>query len=77
MVEVLVEATGQRAERLTADLDRDFILRGQDAVDYGVVDQILRPRHAATTGTAATGEHEPVEVDGPDPASAPALVAQD
>jgi ATP-dependent Clp protease, protease subunit len=44
MVEVLVEATGQPAERLVADLDRDFILRGQAAVDYGVVDQILTRR---------------------------------
>lgn len=47
MVDVLVAATGQSAERLTADLDRDFILRGQDAVDYHVIDQILELRRAA------------------------------
>ncbi len=44
MVEMLVEATGQSAARITADLDRDFILRGQQAVDYGVIDQVLPSR---------------------------------
>ena len=44
MVEMLVAATGQDAARITADLDRDFILRGQQAVDYGVIDQVLPSR---------------------------------
>lgn len=47
MVEVLVERTGQTRERIAADLDRDFILRGEEAVTYGAVDEILthrRPR---------------------------------
>ena len=44
MVDVLAEATGQASERLVADLDRDFILRGDDAVAYGVVDEVLSPR---------------------------------
>jgi len=44
MVEVLAEATGQTRERLAVDLDRDFILRGADAVGYGVVDEVLSPR---------------------------------
>lgn len=44
MVEILVASTGQTAERITQDLDRDFILRGQHAVDYGVIDQVLPPR---------------------------------
>ena len=42
MVDVLVEATGQDRARLIADLDRDYILRGEQAQEYGVVDQILR-----------------------------------
>ncbi len=44
MVEMLVAATGQDAARITADLDRDFILRGQQAVQYGVIDQVLPSR---------------------------------
>jgi ATP-dependent Clp protease protease subunit len=44
MVDVLVVATGQDRERLVRDLDRDYILRGDDAVAYGVVDEVLHPR---------------------------------
>lgn len=43
MVDILQRATGQPRERLERDLDRDFILRGAEAVDYGVVDEILTP----------------------------------
>ncbi len=44
MVDVLHRATGQPRERLVADLDRDFILRGADAVAYGVIDEVLTSR---------------------------------
>jgi ATP-dependent Clp protease protease subunit len=44
MVDVLTERTGQPRERIQADIDRDFILRGQDAVDYGLVDEIIEHR---------------------------------
>ncbi|MDQ6727730.1 MAG: ATP-dependent Clp protease proteolytic subunit [Actinomycetota bacterium] len=43
MVGILADCTGQTAERITADIDRDYILRGQAAVAYGVVDQIVQP----------------------------------
>lgn len=44
MVDVLVRATGQTRERITADIDRDHILRGQAAVDYGLVDDVIERR---------------------------------
>jgi ATP-dependent Clp protease, protease subunit len=44
MVDVLVEATGQPRGRIVADIDRDYIVRGQAAVDYGLVDAIIRDR---------------------------------
>lgn len=53
MVQVLVAATGNDEQRITADLDRDFILRGAQAVDYGVIDQVLSPRAAATVAASA------------------------
>jgi len=46
MVEILERRTGQPRERLEHDLDRDFILRGQEAVAYGVVDEILDRQQA-------------------------------
>jgi ATP-dependent Clp protease protease subunit len=44
MVDVLVKATGQSRERIVADIDRDHILRGQAAVDYGLVDDVIESR---------------------------------
>jgi ATP-dependent Clp protease protease subunit len=44
MVEILVKATGQTRERITADIDRDHILRGEAAVAYGLVDDVLESR---------------------------------
>ena len=41
MVDLLVEATGQARSRIVADLDRDYIIRGEQAVEYGAVDHIL------------------------------------
>jgi len=45
MVDILANATGQTHERITRDCDRDFILRGQAAVEYGLVDEVLTHRH--------------------------------
>jgi ATP-dependent Clp protease protease subunit len=44
MVDVLVDRTGQAREQIVADMDRDFILRGDDAVKYGMVDEIIHRR---------------------------------
>jgi ATP-dependent Clp protease protease subunit len=41
MVQSLAEDTGQDPERIRADIDRDFILRGDEAVAYGLVDEVL------------------------------------
>ena len=47
MVEILVTATGQSPERITADIDRDYIVRGDQAVAYGLVDTIIDRRELA------------------------------
>ncbi|MEJ7584764.1 MAG: ATP-dependent Clp protease proteolytic subunit [Acidimicrobiales bacterium] len=41
MVEALAAHTGQTVERIRTDIDRDYIVRGPDAVAYGLVDHIL------------------------------------
>jgi ATP-dependent Clp protease protease subunit len=47
MVEILVAATGQSEQRIVADIDRDFILRGEQAVAYGLVDEVIDQRRRA------------------------------
>ena len=44
MVDILVEATGQTAERIKVDIDRDYIVRGDQAVAYGLVDHVIERR---------------------------------
>jgi ATP-dependent Clp protease protease subunit len=51
MVDVLVDATGQPRERITADIDRDYIVRDDQAVRYGLVDEIIS-RRALPSGAA-------------------------
>jgi ATP-dependent Clp protease protease subunit len=41
MVQSLAEDTGQDPEKVRRDIDRDFILRGDEAVAYGLVDEVL------------------------------------
>jgi ATP-dependent Clp protease protease subunit len=41
MVDILTERTGQPRERIEADIDRDYILRGDEAVAYGLVDEVI------------------------------------
>jgi ATP-dependent Clp protease protease subunit len=55
MVQILVEATGQSAERITADIDRDYIVRGDQAMAYGLVDHVIDRRQlpSATKAIAA------------------------
>ncbi len=42
--EILVEHTGQSLKVIERDTDRDFFLTAQEAVDYGLVDQIVPRR---------------------------------
>ena len=53
MVDVLAGATGQPRERIIADIDRDYIVRGEAAVEYGLVDHIIEKRHLQPVATAA------------------------
>lgn len=46
MTLALAEDTGQTVEQIALDIDRDFILRGPDAVAYGLVDEILTKQDA-------------------------------
>ena len=47
MVDILVTATGQTAQRIGTDMDRDFILRGEKAKEYGLIDHIIERRELA------------------------------
>jgi ATP-dependent Clp protease protease subunit len=47
MIDILAAATGQPIERITIDIDRDYIVRGDAAVEYGLVDHVIDRRQLA------------------------------
>ena len=49
MVNILVERTGQPEARIVTDIDRDYILRGDAVVEYGLADQVLVASGAVRT----------------------------
>jgi ATP-dependent Clp protease protease subunit len=44
MNEILAKHTGQTVEKIDRDTDRDYILQAADAVEYGMVDQVMEKR---------------------------------
>ena len=51
--QILAHHTGQPLDRVRADTDRDFILGAEDALAYGLVDDILSPRRGLTLALVA------------------------
>ena len=43
LINILAESTGQKLEVIEHDTDRNFYLDAQQAVEYGLVDQVLTP----------------------------------
>jgi ATP-dependent Clp protease protease subunit len=43
---ILASHTGQPVEKINTDTDRDFIMTAEEAVEYGIVDQVIQSRAA-------------------------------
>ena len=50
--QMLANDTGQSAERLQKDTDRDFIMDAEEAKEYGIISEVITNREVA--GIAAT-----------------------
>jgi len=42
--ELIAEHTGQPLDKVSKDTDRDYILTAEEAVEYGVVDEVITSR---------------------------------
>lgn len=51
--ELLADHTGQPVERIGRDIERDYIVRGADAVEYGLVDRVITSRSLVAIGDSA------------------------
>jgi ATP-dependent Clp protease protease subunit len=57
--DILADCTGQTPETIERDTDRDIYLSAQQALDYGLVDQIVESTHltARSNGHYTNGKH--------------------
>ncbi len=44
LTEIVADSTGQAVEKVDSDMERDFIVTPNQAVEYGIIDQVLRSR---------------------------------
>jgi ATP-dependent Clp protease, protease subunit len=42
--EILVKHTGKNIKKIQQDTDRDYIMTADEAVEYGIVDEVMNPR---------------------------------
>jgi ATP-dependent Clp protease, protease subunit len=42
--QILAESTGQNVDRVARDVDRDYIMDPEQAVDYGMIDRVITSR---------------------------------
>ncbi len=45
--EILASHTGQSIERIHADTDRDFVMEAREALEYGIIDDVITSRQLA------------------------------
>jgi ATP-dependent Clp protease protease subunit len=43
---ILSEHTGQPIEKIHVDTDRDFVMEAQEALEYGIIDQVISSRES-------------------------------
>ena len=44
MTAMIADMTGQEEERVARDLERDYFMTAQEALTYGIIDEIYTPR---------------------------------
>lgn len=56
--QVLARHTGQPVERIREDTDRDFFMTGEQAKEYGIVDEVITRKAPIVAAEAVTGGGE-------------------
>ena len=47
--EILAEHTGQEIDKIHTDTDRDFVMTATEAVEYGIIDEVIQARDSVDT----------------------------
>ncbi|MCK4943037.1 MAG: ATP-dependent Clp protease proteolytic subunit, partial [Candidatus Aminicenantes bacterium] len=48
-IKILSELTSQKVSRIAADIERDFIMNSQEALEYGIIDKVITERKKIKT----------------------------
>ena len=56
---ILANHTGQSVERVTKDFDRDYFMNAQEAVEYGIIDEVLTPHKVVKEPERDEGAADP------------------
>lgn len=52
MAQILAHHSGRPLERVERDIDRDYYLTAQEALEYGLIDEVLSPRRGLSAAPA-------------------------
>jgi ATP-dependent Clp protease protease subunit len=44
MEEIVAQHSGQQLEKVSKDMERDYFMTAQEAVEYGLIDRVLARR---------------------------------
>ncbi|HEU4411676.1 MAG TPA: ATP-dependent Clp protease proteolytic subunit [Polyangiaceae bacterium] len=55
LIDILVEATGQPRPRIAADMERDFYIGGEQAKEYGLIDEVFKSNRRGAGAPNAAG----------------------
>jgi ATP-dependent Clp protease protease subunit len=58
LTEILAQHTGQEFDRVKRDTERDYYMTADEALAYGVVDEVLEPLHKIDPVTIGSNGHE-------------------
>ena len=47
MIRMIADMTGQPQEKIRADVERDYFMSADEALEYHIIDEIYQPRQKA------------------------------
>ena len=47
LMDILARHTGQEVEQVRTDCDRDYFMSAKEAIEYGIVDSVIKPKPSA------------------------------